>query len=259
VEEVRQQRSGEVAEEQEHSLAAKAEERGHLLVATEGGPVVRLHPLAVEVLVSSWTVVMAAARYQLAPLAAMEEERRLQVVRHGLDEMAVEVPCSCLEAVEVQNCDSAAAAGLSFGLEVVEALLDCPRTAEEHQICGHCYRLLLAFWRVGEAEVVQVQVPQGQVLTRVEGPPCARTFQHRPTVAELWTSAPLVLEVPEVVKDRLHSLLWSLFSAPGVGVVPKTCFQLRQMICQLVAEEAAGVVIHVHSVLEAVVVEARAK
>jgi hypothetical protein len=196
VEEVRQQRSGEVAEEQEHlsaakvaeqehSSAAKAEERAHLLVAMEGEPVVRLHLLAVEVLVSSWTVVMAALRSQLAPLAAMEEERRLQVVRHGLDGMAVEVPCSCLEAVEVQNCDSAAAAGLSFDLEVVEELLDCPRTAEEHQICGHCYRLLLAFWQVGEAEVVRVQVPQGQVLTRVEGPPCARTFQHRPTVAEL--------------------------------------------------------------------------
>lgn len=198
VEEVRQQRSGEVAEEQEHlsaakvaeqehSSAAKAEERAHLLVAMEGEPVVRLHLLEVEVLVSSWTAVMAAVRSQLAPLEAMEEERRLQVVRHELGEMAVEDLCSCLGAVEVQNCDSAAAAGLSFDLEVVEELRDCRRTAEEHQICGHCYRLLLAFWLVVEEGVVlvQVQEPQAQVSTQMEGPPCARTFQHRPTVAEL--------------------------------------------------------------------------
>lgn len=151
----------------------------------EGELVVRLHLLEVEVLVSSWTAVVAAVHSQLVPLAAMEEERRLQVVRHGLDEMAAEAPCSYLGAVEVQNCDSVAAAGLSFDLEVVEELHDCPRTAEEHQICGHCYRLLLAFWQVGEEGAVQGQVQQAQVSTQVEVPPCAQTFQHRLTVAEL--------------------------------------------------------------------------
>lgn len=54
-----------------------------------------------------------------------------------------------------------------------------------------------------------------------------------------------------MVKDRYRSLLWSLFSAPGVGVVPKTCFQPRQTICQLAAEVVVAVVIRVHSVLEA--------
>lgn len=70
---------------------------------------------------------------------------------------------------------------------------------------------------------------------------------------------PLVLEVPEVVKDRYRSLLWSLFLAPGVGVVLKTCFQPRQTICQLVVVEVVAVVIRVHSVLEAAVAEEREK
>lgn len=60
-----------------------------------------------------------------------------------------------------------------------------------------------------------------------------------------------------VVKVRYRSLLWSFFAAPAVGVVPRTCLQPRQTICQLAAEEVVAVVIRVHSVLEAAVEEER--